>query len=206
MKSGRAKRGSPSARSLFAFFILTVLPVTAFAVTTTSEIGANLFTSTVSFPAERRAYVVAHMTVPADVESVWSVLTDYDNLADYMPHLEKSEVLHRQSDRVTLRQEGSLWFPMKKLKSTATMEVLETPPQEIAFRATEGDYAVYEGHWRLQARPEGTDLIYEAVIEPKFWVPQCLLGALEKKIRKGTFEAVLEQSSQPKKLRFAERR
>ena len=203
MKSERVKRRIPSARSLFAFIILTVLPVTAFAVTTSSEIGSSLFTSTISFPAARRAYVVAHMTVPADVERVWSVLTDYDNLADYMPHLDKSEVIQRRPDRVTLRQEGSVWFPMKKLKSSATMEVRESPPQQISFKATAGDYAVYEGHWRLQPRPEGTDLIYEAVIEPHFWVPQCVLGALEKKILKGTFEAVLEQTSGPKKIRVA---
>lgn len=206
MESERVKRGIPSARSLFAFLLLVALPVTAFAVTTRSEIGAHLFTSTVSFPAARRAYVVAHMTVPADVESVWWVLTDYNNLADYMPHLDKSEVVQRHSaGRVTLRQEGSVWFPLRKLRSRATMEVRESPPQMLSFRATEGDYAVYEGNWRLQATPEGTDLIYEAVIEPRFWVPQCVLGALEKKILKGTFEAVLEQTSRSKPVTLAKR-
>lgn len=206
MKSERVKRRIPSARSLFAFLLLAALPVTASAVTTSSEIGSRLFTSTISFPSARRVYVVAHMTVPADVENVWSVLTDYENLADYMPHLDKSEVIQRRPGQVTLRQEGSVWFPMKKMKSRATMEVRESPPRQISFKATEGDYAIYEGHWRLQPRPEGTDLIYEALIEPNFWVPQCLLGALEKKILKATFEAVLEQSSRPQKIRIAKSR
>ena len=205
MESERVKRRIPSARSLFAFIILVVLPVTAYAVTTSTEIGATLFTSTVSFPAARRAYVIAHMTVPADVEKVWAVLTDYDNLADYMPHLDKSEVLHRQDGRVTVRQEGSVWFPLRKLRSSATMEVQESPPRQISFKATAGDYAVYEGHWRLQPSPEGTDLIYEAVIEPHFWVPQCVLGALEKKILKGTFEAVMEQTALSKRVTIAKR-
>lgn len=193
MKSERVKRMASLMRSLFVFLIL--VPTTAAALTTTSEIGSSLFTSSVSFPVARQAHVVAHMTVPADVESVWAVLTDYNNLADYMPHLDKSEVVGRTAKGITVKQEGSVWFPMKKLKSSATMEIRESPPKMISFKATEGDYAIYEGRWRLQPGPEGTDLIYEAVIEPNFWVPQFMLGALEKKILKATFEAVLEESS-----------
>ncbi len=201
MKSERVMRKIPFMRSLF---LILLFPALAFAITTTSEIGTCLFTSTVSFPETRRAYVVAHMTVPADVESVWSVLTDYNNLADYMPHLDKSEVIGRHSGRVTVKQEGSVWFPMKKLKSSATMEIRESPPRMISFKATEGDYAIYEGNWRLQATPKGTDVIYEAVIQPNFWVPQFMMGALEKKILKATFEAVLEESNaRPEKLRLA---
>lgn len=169
---------------------------TAAAVTMTSEIGRHLFTSTVSWQAAKRVYVVAHMTLPADVEKVWAVLTDYENLADYMPHLDKSEVIHRGGDRLTLRQEGSFWLPLMRLKSAATMEVREDPPLVIAFRATEGDYEVYEGRWRLHPTPEGTDLFYEAVIQPRFRVPRCVLSAVERKILKGTFEAVMSRSSE----------
>ncbi len=182
-------------------------PALAAAVTTvSSEIGSQLFTSTISWPAARRIYVVAHMTLPTDVERVWAVLTDYDNLAEFMPHLDKSEVLEREEDRLTLRQEGSVWFPMKRLRSVATMEVRESPPQAINFRATEGDYVIYQGRWRLEPRPEGTDLFYEAVIEPSFWVPRWMLGALERKILKGTFEAVLVRSSEPGEIILVKKR
>ena len=205
-------KGNSSTRSLFICFVLVVAlvlqtvvrPEPAVAVTMTSEIGPHLFTSTMSWQAAQRVYVVAHMTVPADVERVWAVLTDYENLEDYMPHLDKSEVLQRDTDRLTLHQEGSFWLPLIRLKSATTMEVREDPPLVIAFRATEGDYEVYEGTWRLQPTPEGTDLFYEAVIEPRFHVPRCVLSAVERKILKGTFEAVLSRSSELKQLRLAQ--
>lgn len=211
MKSGRAK-GVSLARSLFIWFLsaaLVFLPVfgpsPAAATTISSEIGSCLFTSTVSWQATRRVYVVAHMTLPADVERVWAVLTDYDNLAEYMPHLDKSEVLERGGGRLKLRQEGSFWLPLVRLKSEAIMEVRESPPQVINFKATEGDYEVYEGRWRLQPTPEGTDLFYEAVIEPRFRVPRCVLTALERKILKGTFEAVMVRSSEPGEIILAKK-
>lgn len=200
MPSGRAKVGS-FARPLFVCLATALAcqaavgPGWASAVTISSEIGPHLFTSTIDWQATRRIYVVAHMTLPTDVERIWAVLTDYDNLEEFMPHLEKSEVLSRSSDRLMLRQEGSVWFPMRKFRTAATLEVRESPPQVIAFKATEGDYAVYEGKWRLEPRPEGTDLFYEAVIEPSFWVPQWMMAALERKILKGTFEAVLSRAS-----------
>lgn len=211
MKSGRAK-GISSARPLFVWSLSAALALTpvfrpspAAATTVSSEIGACLFTSTVSWQAARRVYVVAHMTLPADVERVWAVLTDYDNLAEYMPHLDKSEVLERDSGRLKLRQAGSLWFPLVRLKSEAVMEVRESPPQMINFKATEGDYEIYEGRWRLQPTPEGTDLFYEAVIEPRFRVPRFLLSAMERKIMKGTFEAVLVRSSEPGEIILAKK-
>ena len=211
MRSERAK-GISSARSLFIWFLLVALavpsvfrPVPAIAMTVSSEIGACLFTSTVSWQATRRVYVVAHMTLPADVERVWAVLTDYDNLAEYMPHLDKSEVLERDGARLMLRQEGSMWLPLVRLRSEAVMEVQESPPQVIAFKATEGDYKVYEGQWRLQPSAQGTDLFYEAVIEPRFRVPRCVLSAMERKILKGTFEAVLVRSSEPGEIILAKK-
>lgn len=202
----------PFARSLFVWFLAAVwifqsiaAPRPAAAMTVSSEIGPHLFTSTVSWQAARRVYVVAHMTLPADVERVWGVLTDYENLAEYMPHLDKSEILQRDSNRLMLRQEGSFWLPLMRLRSAATMEVRESPPQVISFKATEGDYEIYEGRWRLQPTSEGTDLFYEAIIEPRFRVPRCVLSALERKILKGTFEAVLVRSSEPGEIILAKK-
>lgn len=209
MRSGRVKSWFFT-RPLFIWLLLWAAggqavwgPRPAAALTMTSEIGPHLFTSTVSWQATRRIYVVAHMTLPADVERVWAVLTDYDNLAKFMPHLQKSEVLLREPERLMLRQEGSVGFPLARFKAAATMEVREDPPLMINFRATEGDYQIYEGRWRLQPTPEGTDLFYEAVIEPSFWVPKWMLTALERKILRATFEAVLSRSSGPKGLRLA---
>lgn len=209
MPGGRVKVSSFT-RPLFVCLAIALAcpavasPGMAAAVTISSEIGSHLFTSTINWQATRRIYVVAHMTLPADVERIWEVLTDYDNLEEFMPHLEKSEVLYRNSGRLMLRQEGSVWFPMRKLRTAATMEVRESPPELISFKATEGDYVVYEGEWRLEPRPEGTDLFYEAVIEPSFWVPRWMLSALERKILKGTFEAVLSRASDLKQARLAQ--
>lgn len=145
----------------------------------TTELGAHPLTYTIEWNKPRQARVIAEMVFPVARTQIWTVLTDYDHLEEFIPYLLESQVLQRRSGRLLLRQEGIFWLPFYRLKTEAVMWVEERPHERIFFKAVEGDFSVYEGGWRLEPAKEGTRLTYEVTIELKFWVPPALpIGGL----------------------------
>lgn len=49
----------------------------------------------------------ARVHIPAPVEVVWNILTDYDNLGDFIPSLEENRCLERRSNGAVLYQVGA---------------------------------------------------------------------------------------------------
>ena len=186
-------------RRAFYFWILlfvvgTAIPLFA-AERYTTELGTHALTYTIDWKKPRQAHVMAQMVLPAEGTKIWAILTDYDHLEKFIPYMEESQVLQRDSRHLLLRQRGNFWRPFYRLKTKAVLWVKEEPPRSISFRAVEGDFLVYEGSWRLESVKEGTRLTYEATIEPNFWVPGWVLLELERQVLKGTFRAILRRAT-----------
>src|SRR3989338_6032511 len=54
--------------------------------------------------------VRAHAMVAAPVALVWQVLTDYENIPQFIPGIARSVLLMRAQDRVLLEQQGEARF------------------------------------------------------------------------------------------------
>lgn len=159
----------------------------------TTELGASSLAFAIEWSASRRAHVFAQILVPAVPARVWAVLTDYDHLAEFIPYLYVSKTLERRGDQLLLQQEGRVGFPLYHQTARITFRVRETPPSTIAFQAVEGDFAVHEGQWRIEPQADGTLVVYEATIEPRFWTPRWIFAPFEQQMLKATFRAILER-------------
>lgn len=173
--------------------VLHLSPQSGLAETDTSDVASHSFDISIERPMYRRAHVVARMEIPTPPERVWAVLTDYDHLADFIPSLDISRVLEGKSDGLRLYQEGKVWWLLFPQRVKVTFQVQEIPYEQISFKAVEGDFTLHEGSWRLQSVPKGTQVSYEASIEPKFWIPRWVLGLLEHQIIKATFRAIRQR-------------
>jgi carbon monoxide dehydrogenase subunit G len=108
---------------------------------------------------------------------VWEVLTDYDNLARFIPGLSKSKVELRVGNRVLLEQKGEARFLVFSYPIEVRLDVLESPTDSISSRRVGGNLRRMTGRYDLHLSREGTVLRYTGELEPDFALPP-IIGTL----------------------------
>jgi len=152
-------------------------------------------------PNSRR--IAGEITVPAKLDDVWSILTDYDRLAIHVPNLMESRITQRQSPgeagdgnfRCRLYQKGAQKIIGFDFSASVTMDMTEKilsagdmMPKErcIGFKCVDSQFfKEFDGRWNVKERI-GADGTVETVcsytvdVRPKGPVP---VAALEWRIR-----------------------
>ena len=125
----------------------------------------------------RQRRILASISIPCPVEQVWQILTDYDNLADFIPNLTLSRRLEHSEAGTLLEQVGAQCFLNIQFCARVVLHMAEQFPHRIGFRMVEGDFKAFEGAWQLV--PEGdasaTRLLYEVTICPPRAIPALLI-------------------------------
>jgi hypothetical protein len=147
--------------------------------------------------------IAGEITVPASVEDVWSILTDYDRLSLHVPNLKESRVLQRNSMgepgdgsyRCRLFQVGAQKIIGFDFSASVTMDMTEkiisavdgaSKERMIGFKCVESQFfKEFDGEWKVkeQMGPDGqveTLCSYVVEVRPKGPVP---VAALEWRIR-----------------------
>lgn len=129
------------------------------------------------------SYVVSH----ADIDQVWSVLTDYDNFSEFLPSVESSRVLESEGDRAVVEQIAELKVLFADMESRICTENIKTPKERIDFRLIEGDLKTMEGHWQLMPVQEAEDKQSD---QPLSVIKQVVRAEVGNPLLEGAFEAV----------------
>ncbi|KAJ3709263.1 hypothetical protein LUZ61_012968 [Rhynchospora tenuis] len=131
----------------------------------------------------RERAVRASILVNADVDSVWSVLTDYERLAHFIPNLV-------YSGRIPCPHQGRIWLEQRGLQralywhieARVVLDLQEIPNladgRELHFSMVDGDFKKFEGKWSVRpgtSRPGTAKLSYEVNVIPRFNFPAILL-------------------------------
>ena len=124
-------------------------------------------------------HIFAEVRVHASVEQVWRVITDYDNLAEFVPNLVVSERLPSNvTGRIQLRQIGCSQSVFWRLEAEAVLECVEVHKamgaKELRFKAIEGDFQVIFACLAMQDYPSAPLLILSNFPFP----PACKLHRL----------------------------
>ncbi|MBE9139516.1 SRPBCC family protein [Nodosilinea sp. LEGE 07088] len=134
--------------------------------------------------AGQQRRILAFTDVAATADQVWQVLTDYDNLASFIPNLAYSQRLSHPEGGIRLEQIGSQCFLNIKFCARVVVDMVEAFPRELCFSMVEGDFRQFEGKWTLDplegAQNELVRLGYELVIRPPRAMP---VGLIERHIR-----------------------
>ncbi|MEN9208267.1 MAG: SRPBCC family protein [Gloeomargarita sp. GMQP_bins_120] len=120
--------------------------------------------------------------IPAPVEPIWQVLTDYERLADFVPSLVLSRRLPHPPGKIRLEQIGAQRFLKCSFRARVVLDIEEHYPERIDFHAVEGDFVTFRGAWELQPQPQATQLIYSVHLRPRLGLPVRLV---ENKIQRG---------------------
>lgn len=142
--------------------------------------------------------IAGEIAVPAKLEEVWSILTDYDRLAIHVPNLMESRITQRQSPgqpgdgnyRCRLFQKGAQKIIGFDFSASVTMDmtekVLPNGDWAIEFKCVDSQFFnVFDGRWTVkeQIGADGnveTVCFYSVDVRPKGPVP---VAALEWRIR-----------------------
>ncbi|MEM6836442.1 MAG: SRPBCC family protein [Cyanobacteria bacterium P01_C01_bin.120] len=140
-----------------------------------SSSGLAIFTEKLQ---NRHRRISASICIPCSVEQVWEALTDYDNLANFIPNLSVSRCLETADSRTLLEQVGSQCFLNIQFCARVVLDMAEQFPHRISFSMVEGDFKAFEGCWRLESEAASqptTRLNYELTICPPLAVPVMLI-------------------------------
>ena len=142
--------------------------------------------------------VTASGTVKAAPAAVWKVLTDYENMPEFVPDLEKTRVISRNGNRVIVEQSGAARFLFLSRKIHLVVQVAEEPISAIDISLVSGDMKVYSCRWELSALPDGgTRIAYSGKLVPKFYVPGRLGSNIIRRDIERMMTAVLARLDQP---------
>lgn len=128
--------------------------------------------------------VAARATVEASLAVVWSTLTDYERLPEFIPGLRKSKVISRRGGTVVVEQSGEARFLMFTFPIDVTLESVERPPSSIQVRALSGNLRHFEGGYLVEPQQGGRKIVLRWVgsIIPEVSLPP-LIGEVVMRMR-----------------------
>ena len=137
--------------------------------------------------------VEAHALLHADLEIAWSVLTDYDRYAEFIPDLESSRIVARSGATVIVEQKGQVGFFLFRFPMEVTLSVTEVPRSGITSRAIAGTFREMTGSYTLVRDGDTLRFTYSGRMVPDFLLPPLIGTAAVKAAVKKQFGALVKQ-------------
>tara|TARA_Y100001968_G_scaffold326472_1_gene369589 strand:+ start:794 stop:1345 length:552 start_codon:yes stop_codon:yes gene_type:complete len=128
--------------------------------------------------------LAAQLRTAKGFDSLWRILTNYDQLSEFIPNLSSSTVVFRNGSQVHLKQVGSQDFLGFKFSAEVLLKLIEDRSQGILkFYLLKGDFRRFEGSWILREIPDEnhTLLLYELTVQGCIGMPVSLI---EQRLRK----------------------
>jgi carbon monoxide dehydrogenase subunit G len=173
----------------FAAVLATLLPIVTWAQgswvddqTVQQQLAAGQVAVRIEFDGdESRVSVNAAVKIKASPEVIWSVLTDCDHAASFIPGVKRCRRVKSASDGTweVIEQESKYSWLMPPVTTVVQADYLR--PQRIDFRRVSGDLKDEDGTWLLEVDHGGpsangpTIVEYELHVDPGFWIPRVLL-------------------------------
>ena len=110
--------------------------------------------------------VTAHMFAPASQSIAWDVLTDFANMAAWVPNVRHSSILKKAGNQLTIEQSGTVKFGLLSFSYTSVREIVLTPQTTIQSTQTKGEMKRQQSLMELIPEANGTRLQYRLELEP----------------------------------------
>jgi carbon monoxide dehydrogenase subunit G len=111
------------------------------------------------------------LVVPATRQEVWSVLTDFGHMADFISNLKESRVISTSGNTLKIFQRGVATYGPINFPFESTREIHLTPFDKIKSRMISGNMRRMEGTTRLIDEGGQTRIIYHTDTIQEVWVP-----------------------------------
>ena len=115
-------------------------------------------------------------TVTAPHALIWSTLTDYGHLAEFIPGMQSSKVTERRGPTAIVEQHGEAGFLVFSYGIDVVVASTEYHPDTIEIRVLKGNLKRLDGRYQVErGEKEGTWTVrWVGLIEPSIPLPQFL--------------------------------
>ena len=144
---------------------------------------------------ESKYYLNAAFEVEASTESIISVLTDFENIAQLNPAIIESEIVEYSSDNKTrirtVVKDCALFFCKEIVRvENVTQHGLDSLEAEVIpfLSDLRSGYTL----WTFQQQGAITKVSYQSSMQPKFWIPPIIRShTVTSKIKKRIMQTIL---------------
>ena len=138
------------------------------------------------------------MSAAVPVPLAWEVLTDFDQMAKFVPNVAESKILKKEGDSVTVEQKGQAKFGAASFPYvTERLLVLNKPT--IKSTQTKGSMKRVESLMKVDVDGEGTKLTYHSEIVPSFLASTVMSEAFLTHEFTEQFTAIISEMTKRKK-------
>jgi ribosome-associated toxin RatA of RatAB toxin-antitoxin module len=92
----------------------------------------------------------AQILIRGTANQVWTVLTDYDHYAGFMPNMTASRVLETKGNQRLVEQVDRYRILLFTTTTRTRLNITETPQESYSFQLAEGKLQKLEGNWTLK--------------------------------------------------------
>lgn len=122
--------------------------------------------------------VEANVLIATDPRVAWNVLTDYGNLANFVPGMTSSRIVSAPGQPLLLEQKGESGFLMLRVPIDVVSRIEEVPPSVVRFQSVGGNLRNKQGEWAVARHDHATRVTYRASITPGFSLPPLIGPAI----------------------------
>lgn len=142
----------------------------------------------------------AQVETKGNINTAWSVLTDYNNFRLFMPNVASSKIISAKGDRIVFEQVNVVDLWLIKQKYTVQIEAIQSKPNKIDFKIVQGDLNKLVGKWQIQQTSPGKILVSHAVeVEPKKTTEKPLFYGIYESSIEETLKAIAQEISKRSK-------
>ena len=137
------------------------------AVTLVTTAAAQSPVRSIDVAYDGETYVVeARMFAPVSQAVAWEVLTDFQNMAGWVPNVRESSIVKPGDKQVTIEQRGTAKFGALSFQYTSLREVVLNPQMTIQSTQVKGSMRRQQSLMTLSADGDGTRLQYQLEVVP----------------------------------------
>jgi uncharacterized membrane protein len=145
-------------------------------------------------------YVVkAQMFAPVTQAIAWDVLTDFPNMAKWVPNVRESSIVKPGDRQFVIEQRGTAKFAGLRFSYTSVREIVLNPQTTIDSTQIKGSMKLQHSRMTVSAEGDGTRMQYQLELVPGFWVSAVLSPDFVKHEVEEQFTAVIGEMVRRKK-------
>lgn len=118
----------------------------------------------------KQIIVDASFTVPVMPHHAWAVLTDFDNIPNFVTGIQSSKVIHRTGNNLQVSQTGATKFGFFTFSFESVRKINLSPFSKIQERMISGNMRAMEETTQLLPEGNQTRIVYHAKIIPNLWI------------------------------------
>ena len=137
--------------------------------------------------------VTAGADLQVDAATAWSVLTDYDRFAEFIPDMVSSRIISRSRDAMVVEQRGEFGFLFFRQPMHLVLDVVLEPPRRILARSISGDLRDLAASFEISETPQALRLAYRARFLPAVSLPPFIGLAIVRHQMQRQFAAMVRE-------------